>query len=271
MSSSPSYTKPSSKTASKAGDPVRLNRFLADCGLGSRRKVEELITAGRVKLNGEVCTDLATQIDPANDDLQLDGKDISAKKQKMYLMLNKPRGYVVTQSDEMGRQTVYSLLPENAQNLAYAGRLDKNSEGLLLFTNDTALINLLTHPNYKVEKVYKVDIDRPLRKRELDKLRNGIEIEGGITHKAGVFVKEEDEKTMSLKMVITEGRKRQIRQMIEAVGAKVRRLRRMQFGPLKLKELPSGRWRPLDSGEVRALFSERSKVKAMDDKKARDE
>ncbi len=267
MSSSPSYTKPSSKTASKAGDPVRLNRFLADCGLGSRRKVEELITAGRVRLNGEVCTDLATQIDPANDDLQLDGKALSAKKQKMYLMLNKPRGYVVTQSDEMGRQTVYSLLPENAQNLAYAGRLDKNSEGLLLFTNDTALINLLTHPNYKVEKMYKVDIDRPLRKRELDKLRNGIEIEGGITHKAGVFVKEEDESSMSLKMVITEGRKRQIRKMIEAVGAKVRRLRRMQFGPLMLKDLPSGRWRPLEPGEVRALFSEKSKIKALEEKK----
>lgn len=260
MSSSQSYTKPSCKTASKAGDQVRLNRFLADCGLGSRRKVEELITAGRIKLNGETCTDLAQKVNPTSDELMLDGKLISARKQKLYIILNKPRGYVVTQSDEQGRQTVYSLLPDIAANLAYAGRLDKNSEGLLLFTNDTALINLLTHPNYKVEKVYRVDIDRPLRKRELDSLRNGIEIEGGITQKAGVFVKEETETSMSLKMVITEGRKRQIRLMIEAVGAKVRRLRRMQFGPIKLKELPLGRWRHLDAGEVRALFSVKSKL-----------
>ncbi len=267
MSSSSSYIKTSSRTVSKAGEEVRLNRYLADCGLGSRRKVEELITAGRVKLNGEVCTDLSMRVNPDKDELHLDNKLLSARKQKMYIVLNKPRGYVVTQSDEMGRQTVYSLLPDYAQNLAYAGRLDKNSEGLLLFTNDTSLINLLTHPNYKVEKVYKVDIDRPLKKKELDVLRNGVEIEGGITQKAGVFVKEESETAMSLKMVITEGRKRQIRQMIEAVGAKVLRLRRMQFGPLKLKELPSGRWRNLEAGEVRALFSEKAKIKTLEARK----
>lgn len=267
MSSSSSYIKTFSRTVSKAGEEVRLNRYLADCGLGSRRKVEELITAGRVKLNGEVCTDLSMRVNPDKDELHLDNKLLSARKQKMYIVLNKPRGYVVTQSDEMGRQTVYSLLPDYAQNLAYAGRLDKNSEGLLLFTNDTSLINLLTHPNYKVDKVYKVDIDRPLKKKELDVLRNGVEIEGGITQKAGVFVKEESETAMSLKMVITEGRKRQIRQMIEAVGAKVLRLRRMQFGPLKLKELPSGRWRNLEAGEVRALFSEKAKIKTLEARK----
>lgn len=258
MSSSQSYTKPSSKTVSKTGKDLRLNRFLADCGLGSRRKVEEFISAGRVKINGTVCLELAQRVDPNLDIIELDDKTLSAKKEKLYILLNKPRGYVVSQSDELGRETVYALLPENASNLAYAGRLDKNSEGLLLFTNDTSLINLLTHPSYKVEKVYKVDIDRPLRKKELDLLRSGVEIEGGITHKAGVFVKEESEGSMSLKMVISEGRKRQIRQMIEAVGAKVRKLKRLQFGPLKLKELPTGRWRHLEPGEVRALFSERN-------------
>lgn len=258
MSSSPDSTKQSSKTASKAGKELRLNRFLADCGLGSRRKVEALISAGRVTYNGTVCIDLAQKVDPYTDEIELDGKRLSAKQEKLYLLLNKPRGYVVSQSDELGRETVYSLLPENAGNMAYAGRLDKNTEGLLLFTNDTALINLLTHPSYKVEKVYKVDIDKPLRKKELDLLRNGVEIEGGITHKAGVFVNEESESSMSLKMVISEGRKRQIRQMIEAVGAKVRKLKRMQFGPLKLKDLPTGRWRYLEPGEVRALFSERN-------------
>lgn len=243
----------------KAGDRIRLNRFLADGGLGSRRKVEALITSGRIKVNGVLCTDLSCQIDPANDSVEADGTKVNAITKKQYLILNKPRGYVVSQSDELGRQTVYSLLPESAAHLAYAGRLDKNSEGLLLFTNDTGLINLLTHPSHKVEKVYRVDIDKVLRKRELEMLRQGVEIEGGVTLPAGVFVKSESESGMSLKIVITEGRKRQIRQMMEAVGAKVRSLKRVQFGPIHLKDLPVGRWRMLEPLEVRALFSEKTR------------
>lgn len=261
MSSSASSTKTSSKTALKSGEGLRLNRYLADCGLGSRRKVETLITSGRISLNGMVCTDLAQRVEPAKDRVTLDGKAISANLEKQYIILNKPRGYVVSQSDELGRQTIYELLPEKSRQLAYAGRLDKNSEGLLLLTNDTALINLLTHPNYKVEKVYKVDIDRPLHKRELDSLRRGVEIEGGPTLPAGIYVKAETENSMSLKVVITEGRKRQIRQMIEAVGAKVRLLKRLQFGPLKLKDLPTGRWRKLEPGEVRALFAQKKSLR----------
>ncbi len=254
MSSSQNSTKPSLPTALKSGDGLRLNRYLADCGLGSRRKAEELILSGRISVNGKVCQDLATRIEADKDEVLLDGKALSAKKEKLYLILNKPRGYVVSQSDELGRNTVYDLLPEKGQQLAYAGRLDKNSEGLLLFTNDTALINLLTHPSHKVEKVYKVDINKPLRKSELDKLRTGVEIEEGKTQPAGVYVKQESETSMTLKLVITEGRKRQIRQMVEAVGAKVKSLKRLQFGPLKLKDLPVGRWRLLEPMEVRALF-----------------
>ncbi len=261
MSSSVSSTKTSSKTASKSGEGTRLNRFLADCGLGSRRKVESLITEGRISINGRICTDLAQRVEPAKDQVSLDGKAVTANQEKQYLILNKPRGYVVSQSDELGRETVYALLPEKSRQLAYAGRLDKNSEGLLLLTNDTALINLLTHPNYKVEKVYKVDIDRPLRKKELDALRRGVEIEGGLTMPAGIYVKSETETSMSLKVVITEGRKRQIRQMMEAVGAKVRSLKRLQFGPLKLKDLPTGRWRKLEPGEVRALFAQKKNLR----------
>ncbi len=262
MRSSAGSIKPSSKTASKSGEGLRLNRYLADCGLGSRRKVEELISAGRIKVNGEKCTDLAQRVDLANDQVSLDGKELSPKQEKQYLILNKPRGYVVSQSDELGRQTVYDLLPERSRSLSYAGRLDKNSEGLLLLTNDTKLINLLTHPNYKVEKVYKVDLDRPLKWSELEKLRHGVEIEGGLTLPAGIYVKQQTETAMSLKVVLIEGRKRQIRQMIEAVGAKVRSLKRLQFGPLKLKNLPTGRWRQLDPGEVRALFAPRKSLSA---------
>ncbi len=168
-------------------------------------------------------------------------------------MLNKPAGYVVTRSDELSRETVYALLPAQAAQLRYAGRLDKGSEGLLLFTNDGDLINRLTHPTRKVEKVYRVQIDRRLSKNDLQSLRQGVNIEGGRTLPAGVFVKSSRENGMTLKLVIREGRKRQIRQMLTAVGAKVLHLKRLQFGPLALKDLPPGRWRYLTPGELRAL------------------
>ncbi|MDP2174095.1 MAG: pseudouridine synthase [Candidatus Cloacimonadaceae bacterium] len=253
MSSSTVSSKRSSKTASKSGNPLRINRFLADAGLGSRRKVEELITGGKIMLNGEVCMDLSAVIDSDKDEVSFEGKPLSAKKQMMYLILNKPRGYIVSRADELKRNTVYELLPDSARNLSYAGRLDKNSEGLLMFTNDGDMINKLTHPNFKVEKVYRVDIDRKLNRSQLDQLRKGVVIEGGMTLPAGVFVKTETDTSMTLKMVITEGRKRHIRQMIEAVGAKVRSLRRLQFGALRLKELPLGNWRPLTEQEIRYL------------------
>ena len=253
-SSSPNSTEPSSKTVSRAGKTIRLNRYLADCGLGSRRKVEEFITSGRISVNGVIVKDLSTQIFSGKDTVTLDGKIVQPELKKVYLILNKPRGYVVTRSDELGRKTVYSLLPQQAKELSYAGRLDKDSEGLLLFTNDTILINMLTHHKNKVEKVYRVDINRSLTNRELNILRNGVEIEGGKTLPAGVFVKAQNIEGMSLKIIISEGRKRQIRQMIEAVDAQVTYLKRLQFGPIKLKKLPVGSWRFLDSAEIQSLL-----------------
>jgi len=253
-SSSPNSIKPSSKTVLRDGKTLRLNRYIADCGQGSRRKVEEFITSGRIKVNGILVKDLSRQINPAEDKVTLDGKPIHLQKEKYYLILNNPRGFVVSQNDELGRKTVYSLLPSKGKQLAYAGRLDKDSEGLLLFTNDTALINLLTRPENKVEKVYRVDINRRLNNAELNTLRNGVEIEGGKTLPAGVYVKTQSPDRMSLKVVITEGKKRQIRQMIEAIGAKVTYLKRLQFGPLQLKDLPVGRWRLLEPAEIKALL-----------------
>lgn len=255
MSSSNGSSARSSKTASKPGEGVRLNRWLAECGLCSRREADELIRSGEVNVNGEPCTDLSRRIDPAADTVSHRGKELERIGKKTYLMLNKPRGYVVTHSDELNRETIYSLLPENAANLRYAGRLDKNSEGLLLLTNDGELINGLTHPKRKVEKVYRVDINRQLSKKELEELRRGVQIEGGITRSAGVYVKSGSGQGQTLKLVITEGRKRQIRQMVEAVGAKVLRLKRLQFGTLMLKDLPAGRWRYLSAAELRALKS----------------
>ncbi len=253
MNSSTSSSKPSSKTASKPGDAVRLNRWLAECGVCSRRDADALIRGGEVRVNGELCTDLSRRIDPAADEVEHRGKALRRSSQRVYLMLNKPSGYVVSRRDEFARHTIYDLLPDSAANLSYAGRLDKNSEGLLLLTNDGELINGLTHPSRKVEKVYRAQINRRLNRQELDALRAGVSIEGGVTQSAGVFVKSSTESGMTLKIVITEGRKRQIRQMIEAVGARVLSLKRLQFGTLALKDLPPGRWRPLTPAEIRGL------------------
>lgn len=253
MSSSRASSARSSKTASNAGEGIRLNRFLAENGLGSRRKTEELISSGRISINGQVVTDLGRRVQPLEDEVMVDGKRLGVTKELIYLVLNKPRGYVVSHADEQGRQTIYDLLPPEARHLNYAGRLDKNSEGLLLLTNDGELINRLTHPNFKVEKVYKVEVSPSLSRKSISQLREGVPIEGGMTLPAGVYVKSEHEGGMSLKIVIREGRKRQIRQMVEAVGGKVRSLKRLQFGPLMLKNLATGAWRPLNPIELKAL------------------
>lgn len=255
MSFSKISSKHQSKPVLKPGSSVRLNRFLADCGLGSRRKVEELISGGKIYVNGKTCTDFSVQIDPANDEVTFQGKVLQPSEEKIFIVLNKPQGYVVSKSDEYSRKTVYELLPERYANTPYAGRLDKGSEGLLLFTSDGTLIKQLTHPSHKVEKIYRVVIDKKLTRADLERLRKGVEIEGGLTQSAGVYVKNQTESSMVLKMVITEGRKRQIRYMIEAVGAKVKSLKRLQFGPLILKDLPLGRWRPLTQLEIRALYA----------------
>jgi|BioPla2DNA2_1021312.scaffolds.fasta_scaffold02196_16 23S rRNA pseudouridine2605 synthase len=254
MHSSKTSSTPSSKTASNAGE-MRLNRFLALHGYGSRRKADELIKAGRVSLNGTICTELATRVDPASDKVSVDGVEIKASGEKLYLILNKPKGYVVTHSDEKQRSTIFELLPPEAKDMKYAGRLDKNSEGLLLLTNDGELINRLTHPSFKVEKVYKALIAPPINKKSIQMLRRGVPIQAGTTAPAGVYVKGQKEGSMVLKIVIHEGRKRQIRQMIEAVGSKVMNLKRLQFGPLMLKNLPLGHWRPLTPAEIRSLKS----------------
>lgn len=253
-------SKQSSKTASKPGETVRLNRFLADCGLGSRRGVETLITDGKISVNGTICKDLASQVDPSQDEVRYQGKILSIEK-KTYLVLNKPMGYVVSQKDEFDRKTVYDLLPDEFTNLPYAGRLDKNTEGLLLFCNDGTLIKQLTHPSYEVEKVYRVQIEPKISLTAIEKLRQGVVIDGGLTQSAGVFVKSQSNTGMSLKVVISEGRKRQIRLMIKAVGARVINLKRVQFGPLFIKDLPVGRWRPLTADEVRALYKTAASAK----------
>jgi len=234
---------------------VRLNKFLAEAGFGSRRKVETLITEGKVFVNGNPVTDLSTKIAPEKDKVTVNGKPVKPEAEKIYLLLNKPRNYVVTRQDEYGRKTIYSLLPDFAQNCVSAGRLDKDTEGLLLITNDGDVVQALTHPSQKVEKTYRAAIDKPLTKQQLEQLRKGVMIEGYKTQSAGVYIKSNKPGETVLKIVITEGKKRQIRLMLEAVQRNVISLKRIQIGELKLDKLPTGMWRPCSPQEIRYLQS----------------
>jgi len=234
--------------------PVRLNKFLAEAGIASRRKADELIQGGLVSVNGKTVLELGTQIDPSKDNVVADGKTVKASDKKVYLILNKPRQYVVTRQDEFDRKTIYKLLPDFAQNCVSAGRLDKDSEGLLLITNDGEVVQALTHPTKKVDKTYRVEIDHPLHKKQLEDLRRGVVIEGYKTKPAGVFVKSNKEGSVVLKMVISEGKKRQIRYMIETIGRKVLDLKRIQIGEIELGKLPTGMWRLCSRQEIRYLM-----------------
>jgi len=234
---------------------VRLNKFLAESGLGSRRKVEELIIQGKVKLNGEKVVDLGTQVNPHKDKIEVSGKQVKPESKKYYILINKPKNYVVTKKDEFDRKTIYKLLPDFAQNCVSAGRLDLDSEGLILITNDGDVVQALTHPTKKIEKVYRVEVDQPLYKKQLEDLRRGVVIEGYRTRPAGVFVRSNRENNVVLKMVITEGKKRQIRLMLEAVGRNVTALKRVQIGEIELGKLPAGMWRLCSREEVRYLLN----------------
>ena len=233
---------------------VRINKFLASCNLGSRRKVEEFILAGRVKVNGKIVTDLSFQVDQNIDNVEFDNKLLKLSKETIYLMLNKPVKYLVTAKDDFNRRTVFDILPDFKTHLFTVGRLDYMSDGLLLLTNDGDFADKIIHPRNKLPKVYKVTIKGKLDRSALDKLRSGVTIDGKKTKPAIVFVNSSNENKSVLKMTIFEGRKRQIRYMIKTVGSEVQELRRLQIGDVKLGSLPIGMWRILKPKEVESLL-----------------
>lgn len=233
---------------------IRINRYLANCGLGSRRAVEKLVTDGKVRVNGAVCRDLACQVDPVSDRVEVGGKLVKPATDRIYIVMNKPTGYVVSASDEYGRKTVYDLLPKFPAPVHAVGRLDRDSEGLLIFTTDGALTQKLLHPSHKIEKVYKVSCAGRLTRDQVEQLRRGVELDDGPTLPASVYVKQRGENHTVLRMTIREGRNRQIRRMLEAVGSSVTSLKRLQVGSLKLGRLPKGMWRPLLPREVENLM-----------------
>jgi pseudouridine synthase len=238
---------------------IRLNRYLARHGLGSRRQCDRLIAAGKVAINGSVVTELGTRVDPARDRVTVGGEALRPVRPPEYLAYHKPRGPLVTAHDPHGRETIYDALERtgrDVRHLRYVGRLDRNSEGLLLLTNDGDLVHALTHPRFHVKKQYEVLVERPLSEAEVTRMTGeGIESEGMRLHAGAVRrAAKPDERGVWYEVDLYEGKNRQIRRMFGALGNDVIRLRRTQFGVVKLRGLRRGAVRELGEREVTGLL-----------------
>lgn len=235
-------------------EKIRIQKIIADSGRCSRRKAEELIAAGLVTVNGRPCS-LGDKADPMNDLIRVEGEEIAAERaEKRYIMLNKPRGYVTSMADEMGRKIASDLLTDVHERVYPVGRLDRNSEGLLIFTNDGELANDIMHPSRHVSKTYRVTIDGMVNEGQLSQLMSGVELDDGVkTLPCTVEVLSEAPDRTVLRFVIKEGRNRQIRRMCAAVGLEVGRLRRTAVGGVKLGMLKPGEYRDLTKDELRSL------------------
>lgn len=232
---------------------VRLQKYLSECGVASRRKAEDLILAGKVKVNGKPAS-IGDKIDPAHDTVVVAGKKIKRSKKNTYIMLHKPRGFITTLSDEMGRKCVAQLIEDVGTRVYPVGRLDRDSEGLLLLTDDGEFANALTHPARHVPKTYRVTVRPTITDDQITALTTGIEIDGRMTLPSEVRVLEKKEGRVVLEIIIYEGRNRQIRKMCDTLGLEVARLKRTQIGSVKLGMLKQGDWRNLTDEEVHKLM-----------------
>ncbi len=236
-----------------ADDKIRLQKYLAECGVASRRKSEELIAAGKVKVNG-VTALIGDKVSPKHDKVTISGKKVVSVKKNVYIMLNKPRGFITTMNDEHDRKCVAELVKDINTRVYPVGRLDRESEGLLIMTNDGEFTNALTHPSKHVPKTYRVTIRPTITKEQATEFRNGIEIDGRMTAPADLRVLETQENRTVVEVTIYEGRNRQIRKMFEALGIEVARLKRTKVGNLKLGMLKQGAYRHLTEDEVSSLY-----------------
>ena len=237
-----------------ADNNMRLQKFLSEYGVASRRKSEELISMGKVKVNGRIAQ-IGDKINPKRDTVTVSGKRVVSSKNKYYIMLHKPRGFVTTLSDEMDRRCVADLVKDIPERIYPVGRLDKDSEGLLLMTNDGDFANAMMHPKHHVPKTYRVTVRQNVTENMVDQLAVGIVIEGRKTAPADVRVLLKEDTRTVLEIILYEGRNREIRKMCESLGLEVIRLKRTQFGSVKLGMLAQGKYRELTPEEVHKLMA----------------
>jgi 23S rRNA pseudouridine2605 synthase len=237
---------------------MRVQKFLSKAGVCSRRKGEKLMQSGRVQVNGEACTELGSKVVPGRDEVRVDGDVVTLPQQYVYILLNKPENYITSLDDPKGRPVITDLIPDNMPRIWPVGRLDWDSSGALLMTNDGKLTNLLTHPSHDVTKQYAVKVRGLLTNdsSKLDRLRKGINLDGVQTKPAHIEVIKDNGNNTWLEFIITEGKNRQIRRMCKAIGYPVMKLRRYAVGPITLDKVPSGAYRPLLHEEVEALYEE---------------
>ena len=235
---------------------VRLQKYMAECGVASRRKCEEIILSGEVYVNGESVQELGTKIDPEKDEVIYKGKKISVPNNKVYILLNKPIGYVTTASDQFHRDTVLDLVKVK-ERVVPVGRLDMYTSGALILTNDGEFVNIITHPSHEIEKTYTVTVIGIVTKEEVQKLEEGVFIDGEYTTKpAKVKILRTDTETnrSRLEIKIHEGKNRQVRKMCEAINKKVVALHRTKIGNIQVKDLKIGTWRYLTNKEIENLL-----------------
>jgi pseudouridine synthase len=236
---------------------LRLQKLISQAGVASRRAAEKLIAEGRVTVNGETVTEMGTKADPARDDIRVDGRRIKATERLRYILLYKPAGYVTTRSDPQHRRTVIDLLRGVREYVYPVGRLDYDTQGILLVTNDGDLAAKLTHPRHQVDRTYEASVSGMPDDEAIDRLRRGIPLDGRRTRPADVLLVNKGRRDRNGVLIITirEGRNRQVRRMLDAVGHPVESLRRIRFGPLGIRGLRPGDWRDLTDAEVEKLKS----------------
>ncbi len=239
-------------TPALEGAPVRIQKYLSRTGVVSRREAERLLLQGRIRVNGQVVTTPGTKVRPGGDRVEVDGEVVEESPTR-WVLFHKPPGILTTRDDPGGRRTVYDDLPAALEGLRYVGRLDRDTEGLLLLTNDGDMVHRLTHPSFEVDREYRVRVEGAPSREVLDRLGKGVELEDGLARAHDARVLERRGEATLLSLVLREGRKREVRRMLDAVGHPVMGLQRVRFGPVRLGELPAGHWRELNDHEIRAL------------------
>lgn len=238
-------------------EKIRLQKYLAKCGIASRRKAEEYILEGKVKVNGKIITELGTKINSKIDNVMFNNKIIKVVEEKVYILLNKPIGYVTTTDDQFNRDTVLDLIKGINKKIVPAGRLDMYTSGALILSNDGDFIYKLTHPSHEINKTYTVTLSGIISIEEIEELKNGVKIDDYITRPAKIkILKTDNEKNISrIEITIHEGKNRQVRKMCEAIGKKVKALHRTKIGNINVKNLKIGEWRYLTKEEVKGLVN----------------